>query len=137
MMLVSDVMLPLDRFPVIQHDVILKVCLEEMNSYKLGIAAIIDNAGYLLGVFTDGDLRRKLLKIQSPLASLFVDDALLHAIHNPSIVKPEDTLVSAVEFMESHQVWDLPVVDSKNKLVGLLHLHPAVQALLFKQQILL
>ncbi len=129
-MLVSDVMLGLDKIPSVQHDVIVKVCLEEMGRYRLGIACIVDESGHLLGIFTDGDLRRKLLWIQKPIASLFIDDVLEHGIRNPLKVGPSVSLVHAVHLMELHQVWDLPVVDSSNMLVGLLHLHPAVKSLL-------
>ena len=129
-MLVSDVMLGLDKIPSVQQDVIVKVCLEEMGRYRLGIACIVDQSGHLLGIFTDGDLRRKLLRIQKPIASLFIDDVLEHGIRDPLKVGPSDSLVHAVHLMELHQVWDLPVVDSSNMLVGLLHLHPAVKSLL-------
>ena len=130
MMLVCDVMLPLDKFPVLKQDSIVKVCLDEMNRYRLGIACIVDDSCLLLGIFTDGDLRRKLLKTQKPIASFFVDDVLDHGTQNPLMIKDSDSLSDAVELMELHQVWDLPVVDSSSNLVGLLHLHPAVKALL-------
>lgn len=129
-MLVSDVMLPLDKFPVLKQDVIVKVCLDEMSRYCLGIACIVDQSGHLLGIFTDGDLRRKLLRIQRPIASFFIDDVIDHGILNPFKVLPSDSLASAVDLMEIHQVWDLPVVDNSTMLVGLLHLHPAVKSLL-------
>ena len=129
-MIVSDVMLSLDKFPVLKKDTIVKVCLDEMSRYRLGIACIIDDSGFLLGVFTDGDLRRKLLKSQKPIASFFVDDVLDHGSHNPFKIKDSDPLADAIELMELHQVWDLPVVDNSANLVGLLHLHPAVKALL-------
>lgn len=130
MMKVSDVMLPLEKFPVLNHEAILKVCLDEMANYRLGIACIVDVSGHLLGIFTDGDLRRNLLRIQKPFASLFVDDVIDHSNCEPFKVLPSDSLAFAVNLMEVHQVWDLPVVDSSNMLVGLLHLHPAVKALL-------
>ena len=129
-MLVSDVMMPLDRFPVIQESVILKEALEAMGHTRLGIACIVNEDKRLLGILTDGDLRRKLLKVQKPFSALFVDDAIDHAITSPTTTTPEDTLVHAVGIMEDKQIWDLPVVDRSGKLVGLLHLHPAVQALL-------
>ena len=68
-MFVSDVMLPLAKFPVLSQEVIVKVCLEEMGLYRLGIACIVDDSDQLIGIFTDGDLRRKLLKSQKPIAS--------------------------------------------------------------------
>ena len=61
-MIVSDIMLPLDKFPVLSQEVIVKVCLEEMVLYRLGIACIVNKSDQLIGIFTDGDLRRKLLK---------------------------------------------------------------------------
>lgn len=128
--LVSDVMMGLDRAPVINETVILKEALEEMGRTRLGIACIVNRDNNLLGILTDGDIRRKLLKVQKPFSAFFVDDALDHAIRSPMTIKPGDTLVHAVDVMEQKQIWDLPVVDDRGTLVGLLHLHPAVQALL-------
>ena len=132
-MLVLDVMLPLNRFPVIREKVILKEALEEMGWKRLGIACIVNEENRLLGIITDGDLRRKLLKVQKPFSAFFVDDALDHAIRSPITANPDQTLELAVENMEEKQVWDLPVVNTSGILVGLLHLHPAVKALLGKE----
>lgn len=129
-MLVRDVMLQPGKFPAIGARVILKEALEEMGEFRLGIACIVDDDQHLLGILTDGDIRRKLLKVQKPFSAFFVDDALDHAIKSPLTTKPTDTLIAAVEAMERKLVWDLPVVDDRGTLVGLLHLHPAVQALL-------
>ncbi|MES2413929.1 MAG: CBS domain-containing protein [Pseudomonadota bacterium] len=129
-MLVNEVMMSLERVPVIKEAVILKEALEEMGRTRLGIACIVNGDNKLLGILTDGDIRRKLLKVQKPFSAFFVDDALDHAIRSPMTIKPGDTLVQAVDVMEQKQIWDLPVVDDNGVLVGLLHLHPAVQALL-------
>jgi CBS domain-containing protein len=131
--LVNEVMMSLGRAPVIRETVILKEALEEMGRTSLGIVCIVNGENKLLGILTDGDIRRKLLKVQKPFSAFFVDDALDHAILAPMIIKPGDTLVHAVDVMEQKQIWDLPVVDDKGLLVGLLHLHPAVQALLGTQ----
>lgn len=128
--LVRDVMLTDSGIPAIQKKTILKEALEKMGSTGLGIICIINEEKKLLGILTDGDLRRKLLKVQKPLSAFFVDDALDHAILSPLIIKPNDTLIQAVEVMKHKKIWDLPVVDGDGVLVGLLHLHPAVQALL-------
>ena len=58
-MCVSDVMLPLERIPVIGETVILKEALEEMNRSSLGIACIVNVDTKLLGILTDGDIRRR------------------------------------------------------------------------------
>lgn len=133
-MLVGDVMLPLNRFPVIEETIILKEALEEMGKFHLGIACIVDSGSRLLGILTDGDIRRKLLKVQKPFSAFFIDDALMHAIRSPVTIRPNDSLIRSVEVMEEKQIWDLPVVDDRGSLVGLLHLHPAIQALLGIQQ---
>lgn len=127
---VSEVMLPVDRIPSIQENVILKEALEEMGRSRLGIVCIVNLEQKLLGILTDGDIRRKLLKVQKPFSAFFVDDALDHAIREPLTIRPDDTLVHAVELMEQKQIWDLPVVREDGTLAGLLHLHRAVQALL-------
>ena len=133
-MLVSGVMMPLDRIPVIGETVILKEALEEMGRSRLGIACIVNTEKKLLGILTDGDIRRKLLKVQKPFSAFFVDDALDHAIRSPITTQPGVTLVHAIGLMGQKQVWDLPVVDNNGTLVGLLHLHTAVQALLGMQE---
>ena len=129
-MTVDEVMMSLDKVPVIRETVIFKEALEKMCQTHLGIACIIDDNFKLLGILTDGDIRRKLLKVQKPFSAFFVDDALEHAIQSPVKISPNDTLIRAVELMESKQIWDLPVVENDGKLVGLLHLHPAIQILL-------
>ncbi len=132
---VKEVMLSLDRFPVIGKTVMLKEALDEMNRLRFGIACIVDGDNRLLGILTDGDIRRKLINVQKPLSSFFVDDALEHAILTPLTANPTDTLDQAVLVMESKKVWDLPVVDEQKKLVGMLHLHPVVEALLKEREI--
>lgn len=129
-LLVGDVMMGINRVPLIKESVILKEALEEMGRTCLGIVCIVDDDNKLLGILTDGDIRRKLLKVQKPFSAFFIDDALDHAIQSPITIGPGDTLVNSINIMEQRQIWDLPVVDGKGYLVGLLHLHPAIQALL-------
>jgi len=126
---VSDVMLGVDRVPVVKEKTILKEALEEMGRTRLGIVCVVNDNNQLLGILTDGDIRRKLLKVQKPFSAFFIDDALDHSIRSPVVVTPGDMLQHAIELMEQKQIWDLPVIEN-DTLVGLLHLHPAVQALL-------
>ena len=127
---INKIMLKINNFPVISENTILKEALEEMNKYNLGIVCIIDNQNKLLGVITDGDIRRKLLKVQKPFSALLVDDALIYSIKKPITVKPENTLQECVKTMGKKQIWDLPVINENEQLLGLLHLHPAVEKLL-------
>ena len=128
--LVREVMLSVEMCPVVSENVILKEALEQMGVFKLGISCIVDLDGKLLGILTDGDIRRKLLKSQKPLSALFVDDALLHSIRSPIVTLPSDSLFDSVTLMDKNQIWDLPVVDNHNNLLGILHSHRAVAVLL-------
>ena len=129
-MLVGDVLLPLDRIPVVKPTALLKTTLEAMARLRLGVAAIVDESGILLGIFTDGDIRRMLLRDQKPFPALFADDIIRHATRHPTVVGPDDNLARAIVIMEEKQIWDLPVVDKDGRLKGLLHLHPAIKAVL-------
>lgn len=125
---VGDVLLPLDRVPVVKPTTLLKTTLETMAHFRLGIAAIVDEDGLLLGIFTDGDIRRMLLRDQKPFPALFADDIIRHATLTPTVIAPDASLAQALAVMETKQIWDLPVVDANRHLVGLLHLHPAIKA---------
>ena len=130
--LVSDVMLTPGQFPVINKTTLLKEALEEMGKHSLGIVCIVDNENKLCGILTDGDIRRKLLKVQKPFSAFFVDDASIHSIIKPVCCKANDLLYSVVTIMGEKKIWDLPVIDKDQKLLGLMHLHPAVKTLLEK-----
>ena len=127
---VKNVLLTLDRIPVVDSKTIIKETLEEMTRFRLGVACIVDDTGHLLGIFTDGDVRRMLLRDQKPFSALFADDAILHANRAPTTVGPDDSLADAVFAMEEKGIWDLPVREDDGRLAGLLHLHPAIKALL-------
>ena len=131
-MKVKEVMMKMGEFPSIEKKTILKEALIEMGKINLGLVCIVDQEKKLLGLMTDGDLRRKLLKYQKPISSFFIDDALNHAKLNPITCNPADDLKKAVKLMGDKQIWDLPVIDNEKRLVGLLHLHPAIKKLIEK-----
>jgi CBS domain-containing protein len=126
---VADVLLPSDKVPVVGPKTLFKQTLEEMGKYRLGIACVV-NDGTLLGIVTDGDIRRRLLKDQKPFPALFADDTIVHATANPTTTTPLTPLVDALHVMETTGIWDLPVVDENKQFVGILHLHPAIKAVL-------
>ena len=126
---VGDVMLGVGSFPVVTENTILKEALEKMDDFRLGIACIIGGNDELLGIITDGDIRRKLLSYQKPLAAFFIDDVINQSIKRPLIATSNMSLIDAVDLIEEKQVWDLPIIDD-SKLVGLLHLHSVVKVIL-------
>lgn len=120
-----DKMKKLSDIPVLQEDASLKKALDLMSEKRLGIACFVDKSGVLKGLLTDGDLRRLLLTKQSPLPALLIANALSFGISKPSVAHEDDDMDKLKELMNVKQIWDLPIIDSNNKLIGLLHRHDA------------
>ena len=127
---VGDVMLSAELTPQTKSTTMLKEALELMDQHRLGIVCITTYDSTLEGIITDGDIRRMLNAVQKPIAALFVDDVRDYCTKNYSSINPDASLKSAITLMEELNIWDLPVVDDKKKLKGLLHLHPVLKKLL-------
>jgi CBS domain-containing protein len=115
--------LPLDEVPVIQAEASLKKALDKMTEHRLGIALIVSSDGELAGVLTDGDLRRLLLGHQSPLPELLITPAINFGTRTPTVIASSASTTEATKVMADKEIWDLPVVDSQGKLIGLVHRH--------------
>ena len=124
---VKDVMLTISEFPRVESDAILKDALEKMSMYKLGIACVVDKQNKFIGLITDGDIRRILLSVQKPLSALFMEDILDHISTSPTYVNPELSINEATKLIGEKSVWDLPVVSRDMSLLGLFHLHKALE----------
>ena len=120
-----DKMKKLSDIPVLEEDASLKKTLDLMSEKRLGIACFVDKSGVLKGLLTDGDLRRLLLTKPSPLPALLIANALSFGISKPSVAHEDDDMDKLKELMNVKQIWDLPIIDSNNKLIGLLHRHDA------------
>ena len=94
--LVKDVMMNCDSFPVVNDRELLRETIIEMCNYGLGVACIVNTKNELKGIFTDGDIRRLILKVQKPIAALFVDDVKEYCTTIYSSIKPDIDLKSAV-----------------------------------------
>tara|TARA_B100001939_G_scaffold348024_1_gene372048 strand:+ start:6874 stop:7272 length:399 start_codon:yes stop_codon:yes gene_type:complete len=127
----ENIMLTPEKFAQVTPDEFLKVALDKMSESKIGIVCVVENK-QLKGIITDGDIRRKLLNIQKPFSALFSDYVIDHAIKAPTVCSDQDSITHALELMEKNQIWDLPVLNSKNELVGLLHLHAVIKHLISK-----
>ena len=120
---VSSRALELANIPVINEDATLKKALDKMTEFRLGIALIVDEGNHLLGVLTDGDLRRLLLTRQNPLPALLVTPALEFGNRTPKFVQADLSTEEAKEIMSREEIWDLPVIDKSGTLIGLVHRH--------------
>jgi arabinose-5-phosphate isomerase len=127
---VADVMLATNACPLADERTILKEVLEAMDKHRLGVVCIVDQDMHLTGILTEGDVRRKLLRVQKPLAALLADDVITHAVNSPISITADVQLMDALDLMDEKKIWDLPVVDADMKVVGLLHLHQAIRGVL-------
>ena len=129
---IKDIILPPEDIPVMPPRTLLKEALEMMTAKRLGLACVIDDNGKLIGLFTDGDLRRMLLRSQKPLSALFADDIIDHARMQFSSVDQNTGIEEALTLLQQREIFDLPVLDENGGLEGVIHLHPALRALLVK-----
>ncbi|MET3133512.1 arabinose-5-phosphate isomerase [Oxalobacteraceae bacterium GrIS 1.11] len=121
---VRDVMRSGATVPAVGIDASLTDALEEITRKGMGMTAIVDAAGRPLGVFTDGDLRRMIEKVQD-----FTRVAIRDVMHaKPHQIGPDRLAVDAVAVMEQFRINQMLVVDADGILVGALHIHDLTRA---------
>ncbi|SFV82969.1 Arabinose 5-phosphate isomerase [hydrothermal vent metagenome] len=120
---VKNIMKTGDDIPAVSTDTKLLDALLVMSQKKLGMVLITDNST-LLGIFTDGDLRR-VLEAHSDIQSLTIGDVMTANCKSISADKPA---VVAVQIMDEFNLNSLPVVDNDNQVVGAINTHTLMQA---------
>jgi len=121
---VRDVMRSGDAVPAVTPDTTLPDALMEITQKGMGMTAVVDADRRPLGVFTDGDLRRLIDKVQD-----FSKVAMRDVMHaNPRSIGPDKLAVDAVAVMEQHRINQMLVVDGEGRLVGALHIHDLTRA---------
>ena len=121
---VRDVMRSSTAVPSVREDATLSQALLEITSKGMGMTAIVDAAHHPIGVFTDGDLRRLIERVQD-FTKIMIRD-VMHA--DPRRVRAEQLAVDAVAIMEQHRINQMLVVDADDVLVGALHIHDLTRA---------
>jgi len=122
---VEDVMATDTRNPVIPLNATLKVALLEMTSNKVGLCSIVNEKGFLAGVFSDGDLRRCInRKDTDRILELPIKDVMTI---NPITITPDKMAVEAARIMEKMFITSIPVTDKANKPIGMIHIHELLQ----------
>ncbi len=116
---VRDVMHRGQELPQVQEVVLGSVAILEMSAKKLGMTTVVDRAGTLVGVITDGDLRRFLQ--QGGDFSKMTAGSL--ASRHPKLIGPDELAAKAVEMMERYAISTLIVADNAKRIVGVVHLH--------------
>jgi arabinose-5-phosphate isomerase len=122
---ISDVMHTGEDIPCITPDATLADALMEMTRKRLGMTAVVDAQRHLLGVFTDGDLRRALDDQDVNLRGVPVAELMTLG---PKTINADKLAAEAAQLMEKHQIHALLVVDEEQHVVGALNIHDLLRA---------
>lgn len=121
---VRDVMRSGADLPVADENAAFAAALLEMTRAGMGMVIMVDGAGKVRGIFTDGDLRRAIERF-GDLRTLTIAEVMTR---NPRCIAPERLAVEAVEMMERFKTYVLPVTDPAGCLVGALNMHDLFRA---------
>jgi arabinose-5-phosphate isomerase len=119
-----DDLLRKDDLPIVSRETKLKDAIVIMSEGRLGNVIVLDENKKVVGVLSDGDLRRALMKENFSLEC----NVLTVATKNPRTLKNKNMLASdALEMIENYKIQLLVVVDEEDKLVGTLHIHDLIE----------
>jgi arabinose-5-phosphate isomerase len=121
---VADLMHTGDAVPRVRADATLEDTILEMTKKRFGMTTVIDSTGRLIGVVTDGDLRRLHLRTQS-IAGVRAGDV---ASSTPKTIGAEELAAKALEVMEAWAITSLVVPDAEDRPVGVIHMHDILRA---------
>jgi arabinose-5-phosphate isomerase len=123
---VEDLMHVGQAFPVVSEKTLMKDAIFEITSKRLGVTGVCNDEGHLVGVITDGDLRRALEKF----SDLFQRKASEVMTRNPKWIEKEDLAAKAVQKMEEYSITSLFVFNRAGDEVpvGIIHLHDLLKA---------
>ena len=121
---VSDVMRSGNAVPAVSPESSFSELMREMSAKGLGASAVVNHANQVLGIFTDGDLRR-LIEKGVDMRQLTAQD-VMHV--SPRTVRQDALAVEAADLMEQHRINSVLVVDAHNKLCGAINTHDLLRA---------
>lgn len=122
---ITDVMHGGDDVPRVGPDASVSEALVEMSRKRLGMTAVVDADGRLLGLYTDGDLRRSLDDDAVDLRATRIADVMTRG---PKTIDADALAVEAAQLMEAHKINALLVVDGDQRVVGALNIHDLLRA---------
>ena len=121
---IRDVMRTGDAVPTVLADASVTAATREISRGGIGMTVVIAPDRTILGIFTDGDLRRAIVS-NLDLQGLTVRDVMSV---NPRRIDPDKLTAEAVEMMDKHKINQLPVADENGRLIGALNMHDLFQA---------
>lgn len=121
---ITDVMHSGEELPRVPVGASLSEALVEMSRKRLGMTAVVDADNHLIGLFTDGDLRRAL-DSELDVRSARIADVMTRS---PRTIGADRLAAEAAQLMETHKITGLLVVDAEGRLVGALNIHDLLRA---------
>lgn len=113
------------ELPKVAPDTPMNKVLYEISNKRLGLTTIVDENDVLLGIFTDGDLRRLIDKQQGFDVNLQVGKVMTQ---HPATISQEARAVEALEQLRDRKINQFVVVDDANKVIGVISMHDLIQA---------
>lgn len=109
-----------EEIPRVSGKTTMKEVLEEMTRKKLGMTCVIDKEERLMGIITDGDLRRMFMKYKEKLPEKTAQDCMTK---NPVMIEKQDLATKALNIMERKKITSLIIKNKEKKIEGIIHLH--------------
>lgn len=111
---VDDLMAKNDDVPVVKNGTLLMDAIPVMSKKGLGVVSVVDDCGKLIGIITDGDLRR-IIERRVDIYSETVDNVM---VKSPKRITSKKLAVDALHYIKSLSINNLPVVDKNDMLIG-------------------
>ncbi len=122
---ISDIMHTGEEIPRVRNDATISQAVVEMSQKRLGMTAVVDADNHLVGVFTDGDLRRAMNDPNADLRSTPIQAVMGR---DPKSLPPDRLAVEAARMMEDHKISAVVVADEHQHVVGALNIHDLLRA---------
>lgn len=111
-----------DSLPFVKEKTSFLDILKEINEKRLGVTGVLDSKNKLIGIITDGDIRRALMR-NFNISSMLAGDIMTRT---PKCILDSDSLECALSLMEKHKITQLFMVDKGNKPLGIIHIHTII-----------
>ena len=122
---VQDIMHTDEGIPRVSETVSLSEALVEMTQKGLGMTVVVNTDSQVIGVFTDGDLRRVLDHGEVNVRELGIAECMTR---NPKTIRPDQLAAEALQLMDTKRINALPVVDEQQQLLGAINMHDLLRA---------
>lgn len=121
---VRDLMHVGSELPVVSGETLMRDAILEISTKRFGMTMVVDGMGRLIGIITDGDLRRGLEK-HSNLLERQAEECMTRS---PKVIDRDELAARAVQVMEQYKITSLVIIDPSGRPDGVIHLHDILQA---------